>query len=565
MCGVVAIAALTGCNDNGDATSEGASDVTGATASDVTADGDTSGSDESGGEDGTTGAGDGDGDGDGTPADCDYVVPFDPSANGATWEEKAGDFEVTTLRDEFSLSEIWNGCESYYFIGYNLTLFNPLPADMAGFFADAPPNARFFFYAPQTSTEAEATAAVTPLAAALENHLMSQGPELYEQWSTRMHYVVTPGASLPTWMTSLPSQSDSLAVAIDRFQRIREGGWLNVFTSGSNSAPQLHSAAFPPHYFNYEVDVVQKRAAEEADVTVVTASENTLLSDTGTAIIDVTFPDAATMQSFDSMEIELNFECPGNHPYRGNCPAWDRIGGVELCLDDACTERRLIGRVITSYWRPTRAFLEASPFLAYLQDGGPRKLFIEWGPSFDPGPLETNLFFRLQNKGKGMRPQDIQFLWSGGTFDAAYNDNKLTQSYTPPADAARVELVTIVTGHGIDGSSCAEYCNHRHEFTINGGDIFEVEYEPKTSSSDIWGCSRLTAAGVQPNQWGSWYFGRAAWCPGWGVQPWVQDVTSTMTLGGSNDLDYRGWYGANEAGTSGSANISMGTYIVSWK
>ena len=128
------------------------------------------------------------------------------------------------------------------------------------------------------------------------------------------------------------------------------------------------------------VEVAKKRAAEQDTVTIVTASEDTVHSTTGSAIIDVTFPDAATMQTFDTMEIELNLECPGNHPYRGSCPDWDRIAGVELCLDDACTERRLLGRVITSYWRPTRAFLEASPFLAYLQDGGTRKIRVEWNP-----------------------------------------------------------------------------------------------------------------------------------------------------------------------------------------
>ena len=493
------------------------------------------------------------------------MIPFDPAAAGTTWEEKAGDFSVETLRGEFTLSEMWNGCDSYYIVTYTLTLFSPAPADIAGFFEDAPDNARFLFIASQTTSEEDATTSVTYMAAALENYLMSAGPEMYEKWSDRMHYVTTPGTGLPEWMRTLPGQSDSLAVGIDRFQRIREGGWLDVFTSGSNTAPQLHNAAFPPRYYNYEVEVAKKREAEEADVTIVTATEDAVLSDTGTAVIDVTFPDAATMQGFDTMEIELNFECPGNHPYRGSCPAWDRIAGVELCLDEACSERRLIGRVITSYWRPTRAFLEATPFLAYLQDGGAKKLFIEWGPSFDPGPLETNLYFRLRNTGKGMRPTDIQFLWSGGTFDAAYNDGKTTQAYTPPANAKKVELVTILSGHGIDDSNCAEYCNHRHEFTLNGVDAFEVDYAPKTSNSDIWVCARLADQGVQPNQWGSWYFGRAVWCPGWGVQPWIQDVTSAVTAGATNDVDYRGWYGPNDAGTSGSANISMGSYIVSYE
>ena len=42
-------------------------------------------------------------------------------------------------------------------------------------------------------------------------------------------------------------------------------------------------------------------------------------------------------------------------------------------------------------------------------------------------------------------------------------------------------------------------------------------------------------------------------------------VRRVVTLGASNDLDYRGWYGANDAGTSGGANINMSSYIVTWK
>ena len=49
------------------------------------------------------------------------------------------------------------------------------------------------------------------------------------------------------------------------------------------------------------------------------------------------------------------------------------------------------------------------------------------------------------------------------------------------------------------------------------------------------------------------------------MQPWIQEVTDAVMAGSPNDVDYRGWYGPNDAGTSGSANISMGSYIVSYE
>ena len=83
------------------------------------------------------------------------------------------------------------------------------------------------------------------------------------------------------------------------------------------------------------------------------------------------------------------------------------------------------------------AVLEASAFLAYFKDGGSFKLRVEWSPNWANEHLNTTFKVRLSNRGKGMRPVQIQSLWKGGGFNAAYNDDKLPVDFTPPANAAK--------------------------------------------------------------------------------------------------------------------------------
>jgi hypothetical protein len=515
-------------------------------------------------ESGTSESGDGDGDGgDGDgEVTCDDPVPL-AEVEGVFFEEVPPDFTLNTLRGPFNHASEWTGCDSYYFVGFHNNLFNPSEGNLDDFFADVPENTHFFFFARNAGSEQEAMGAVGAPAAAIESYLTAQGTEFYDTWTNRFHYVTTPGAELPSWMVDLPQVSDSLGVAIDRWGRLREGGFLDIFV-GQNTEPLFRNIAYSAGYYNYEVEYADARAAEEDGVTVVNAVDGMLISDTGSGTINFEMPDADTMAGFDTMQIELNFECPGGtnggHPYRGNCPAWDRIAQVAICLDAECTERWPVAEAITSYWRPTRSLLEATPFLAFFKDGGEFQLFVEWGPSFDPGPLETTINFRMFNEGKGMRPTEITPLWNGGAFNAMYNDAKLPVDVMVPDTAQKVEIATIVTGHGIETNNCAEYCNHEHEFTVNGSAPYAVEYEPMTSNVNSFGCAQLTHKGVQPNQWGSWYFGRAAWCPGWGVQPWIGDVTADINTGATNTFTYDGFFGDGPGGPGGS--IFMGSYAV---
>ena len=44
--------------------------------------------------------------------------------------------------------------------------------------------------------------------------------------------------------------------------------------------------------------------------------------------------------------------------------------------------------------------------------------------------------------------------------------------------------------------------------------------------------------GVVPNQYGTWGYGRAGWCPGMDVAPYIIDITDFVSIGEENVIDY---------------------------
>ena len=48
----------------------------------------------------------------------------------------------------------------------------------------------------------------------------------------------------------------------------------------------------------------------------------------------------------------------------------------------------------------------------------------------------------------------------------------------------------------------------------------------------------VISQGVVPNQYGTWGYGRAGWCPGMDVDPYIADITDYVSLGDDNVIDY---------------------------
>ena len=177
------------------------------------------------------------------------------------------------------------------------------------------------------------------------------------------------------------------------------------------------------------------------------------------------------------------------------------------------------------------------------------------------------LNFHLSNSGKGGTPQQIIPLFQGGGFNENYNSQYEPMEIEIPADAARVELYAVISGHGwgSEVENCAEFCNHTHHFTINGSEyVFD---HPEAGMAN--GCIDQINVGTTPNQFGTWPYGRGGWCPGKQVDPWIIDVTGDVTPGQTATIAYQGLFeGADyvpqpsNSGQGFGANIKMESYLV---
>ena len=133
-------------------------------------------------------------------------------------------------------------------------------------------------------------------------------------------------------------------------------------------------------------------------------------------------------------------------------------------------------------------------------------------------------------------------MWTGTKqFNPSYDDNRPPQVFSIPPNATKVEFVSYITGHGWGSTgtfNCAEFCNSKHIFTVNGGvHEFETAY-PEAGDNDYCMEPGTIAQGVKPNQYGTWGYGRAGWCPGQDVHPVITDITDYISTGEENVIDY---------------------------
>lgn len=174
------------------------------------------------------------------------------------------------------------------------------------------------------------------------------------------------------------------------------------------------------------------------------------------------------------------------------------------------------------------------------------------------------------------------------TFNASYNTRAPMKVMPPAASQAtgRVMLEAVITGHGSDNNNCGEFCISSHHFIINGvanvvtyneaGTALgcaanvpqgvEVMFVTKPRARRL--CALVTVlttvhrsplitlpvhprvcfglrVGHQPNEFGTWLYGRDGWCDGQDVRPWVVDVTEQVHAAGSqqpNVVEYKAYY-----------------------
>ena len=207
------------------------------------------------------------------------------------------------------------------------------------------PSTHYFFVSTSSDPAPQLALLTAQLDAALAPLPEGDGPGTRGFWRAHLHFVPTPLAQIASWVGAVlrGKKIGDVGFAIDRSQRLRGLGSLadvERYDSGLNAAGQwpwqnnLAYAAHPPIYFNYEARR-DARIAAEPSPTSLTVFDHQLL--VGDQPADVAFPDAATMATFDTFEIDLTLACPDAAiaEEQNNCGAWDYMVGVSFDAIDA--------------------------------------------------------------------------------------------------------------------------------------------------------------------------------------------------------------------------------------
>ncbi len=496
---------------------------------------------------------------------------FSAGPYGTHRRDTADDFTLDLLgEDPWSFQTRWSGCESYVFVPDVLPVSD---LDKTSIWAQgitklitaSPKNVHYFFVS-RLSTEEKAKASTDAMRALIDANLAKLTPEKAEPWKTRLHVVAKRAAALGNWVGDVLGGHGQPGFTIDRAQRIRGiGNFSDVkqFSQALSDAKlwpwkaNLAYAANEARFFNWEADQEAALAAENATVVPFWTGET--LSEF--AEKDVDLPSAADMAKFDTLEVEVWSGCPDPEaPEAGNCGAWDYLAALAV-LDPATMKNLEIARFITSYHRESHWVVDISPMLALLQSGGKRHFRWDFAPSWNTQPTATTFSLRFSNKNKGLRSAEAVYLWPGGNFDSTYAAAHTPAQVPIPADAKKVELWAMITGHGSATNQCSEFCNHQHEFKVNSGTPYLKEHK---EAGTLDKCVAHVDHGMIPNQSGTWWYGRGGWCPGQQVEPWSVDVTADVKAGEPAAIAYQGLF-QNAPPPDGSGDIDLASYLIIYK
>ena len=457
--------------------------------------------------------------------------PFASGPYGFMPRDLAGPVTLPTLDGDFSFEGTWTGLDSYLFLlhhGGNAYSDALWASDLGWLLVYSPLNVHYFFLAVTDTDGVDRVAEhVADLRVRVEQAIAAAEPATQASWRAHLHVVTQNALELDGWVGDLARARSIFAFGIDRLQRIREVGMLLDPAASSAAQAELYFFAYEAQHFEFEWQ--RELALRDEEATEIQVFDSTPVGVDGNDIYaDLVLPDGPG--GFDTMLFDLSMSCTDH--VESNCPAWDQLAQLFLC-DEAdpsqCTTE--IGRWVTTYGREGRWVTDASPWLALLASGGTRRVRFN-----AIQPYVIDLTVRLSRRAEAGAPAEAFSLWTGGAFDATYNDRHQPITFEVPDGTLRVDLAVLLSGHGwgVEAANCAEFCNHTHHFSVNGTEY--VKAHPEAGSR--FGCRDRIDEGVVPNQFGTWPYGRGGWCPGLDVAPWVVDVTDAL-VSGENTISYQ--------------------------
>ena len=452
------------------------------------------------------------------------------------------------------------------------------------FLEKSPNNVHYFFVSDRTSF----TSDINTIKQIYDDLLETLPEEQANHWRKHLHFVPNKVSGFNNWLTE--ALQGRRAIGIDRFQRIREVGYLG--NPASFTGTFVSYIAHEAVYYNSEWDNLFEDESTYDEITVWDREHYTG-GWASTISSPVTFPTDEELSTYSGMSVELLRGCPdSNMNYSdAGCDDYDRIARMFVCqgqcyettyygnADEAtctdggnlwdaeqgicysitynelseneCTDNftmtwdlnrecEEVARWVTPFDRQPHHLTDISPFIAHIRPGGTK--LVKFQESGWPNSLLTLKFRFYHNTDNSVTPKEYIPIWTGTVlFNPDYDDNRPPTVFDIPSNATKVEFVSYITGHGWGNGTCyncCEFCNSKHIFTVNGGvHEFENSY-PEASSSNHCMSLEMIAEGTVPNQYGTWGYGRAGWCPGLDVEPNITDITDYIAIGDENIIDY---------------------------
>ncbi|XP_071789142.1 uncharacterized protein [Asterias amurensis] len=335
---------------------------------------------------------------------------------------------------------------------------------------------------------------------------------------------------------------------IDGEGLLAEMGWLLY--------PSFKFFNWQAQWFNFKSSLLHNLSSEALIVPVI---NNSIMQGEDGIVATIKLPSNDEMAKYNKLELDASLSCPGTRDEE--CPLWDHTVQLYLCCNETSQLCGMeLGRWITPFRRRIGRWLtDVTPLLPGLTSNSCTLTMktVAWAEAWKPS---LNLRFSVDSAAV-VRPFNITPLFQGGTFDKNYNKNYKPFYFTISSDIKKVQVYAVITGHGSDNNGCGEFCVTSHHFIVNGHPN-NITFD---NAGTPLGCALRTPTGVEPNEHGTWVYGRDGWCDGREVDPWVFDIT-LQTVIGENKISYFGWFdGKDPNPTSNPGNIIMFSYLVLYK
>jgi hypothetical protein len=234
----------------------------------------------------------------------------------------------------------------------------------------------------------------------------------------------------------------------------------------------------------------------------------------------ITLP--SDLSRYDEIRLRIDINCPST-----GCDPWDQPANIKINTSQGIFE---LGRYITPFgiacgpW-----YIDVTDFKSVLTGEVTFESYIQvWGPS--GWNLDLDLEFVIDDEDREytrlspIHSTDYQVY---GDPNISYDLEDVDLSVAQNTETSHVRMQ--VSGHGQGNTdNAAEFLQRMHQVRINNSVI---------ASHNLWKTD--CPANSCSNQFGTWLFSRAGWCPGQEVIPAIFNTTQEVSPGEEFSFDYQ--------------------------